>query len=200
MKKHSLLLRVGKRSVPLWPPTRRQGTEARCLPRKFEILGTIKRGRGRPPYEPTRASRRYVCSMASVGLTQEEMSGVLEIAVETLAKHYATELATAAAAANEAVGRSLWLQAVGGPAKDWTKAIPSAGIWWTKCRMRWKEQPTEQRLSGVGGGPIVTKDVSAREFIESELARLTARARARQDGDFSTSDLLTRIDAPVGFG
>jgi hypothetical protein len=44
--------------------------------------------------------------MASVGLTQEEMSGVLEIAVETLVKHYGTELATAAAAANEAVGRS----------------------------------------------------------------------------------------------
>ena len=129
--------------------------------------------------------------MAAVGLTQEEMSGVLEISVETLVKHYAPELATAAAAANEAVGKSLWLQAVGGPKKDWTRAVPSAGIWWSKTRMRWKEQPTEQRLSGANGGPIETKDVSALEFIESELARLSARARAKQDGDYSESDLLT---------
>jgi hypothetical protein len=59
--------------------------------------------------------------MASVGLTQEEMAAVLEISVETLVKHYPVELATAAAAANEAVGRSLWLQAVGGPTKNWTR-------------------------------------------------------------------------------
>jgi hypothetical protein len=57
--------------------------------------------------------------------------------------------------------------------------------------MRWKEQPAEQRLSGANGGPIETKDVSAREFIESELARLSARARAKQEADFSTSDLPT---------
>lgn len=129
--------------------------------------------------------------MAAVGLTQEEMSSVLEVSVETLVKHYAAELATAAAAANEAVGKSLWLQAVGGPAKDWTKAIPSAGIWWSKVRMGWKEQPFEQRLSGANGGPIETKDISALEFIEGELARLSARARAKQDGDCSASDLLT---------
>ena len=119
--------------------------------------------------------------MASVGLTQEEMASVLKIAVETLAKHYSTELATAAAAANEAVGRSLWLQAVGGPKRDWTKAVPAAGIWWSKTRMRWKEPPAEQRLSGANGGPIETKDVSAREFIEGELARLSARAKAKGD-------------------
>jgi hypothetical protein len=139
--------------------------------------------------------------MASVGLTQEEMASVLEIAVETLAKHYATELATAAAAANEAVGKSLWLQAVGGPKKDWTQAVPSAGIWWSKTRMRWKEPPAEQRLSGANGGPIETKDVSALEFIESELARLSARARAKQDSDVSASDLPTSsIDVLMGRG
>jgi hypothetical protein len=143
--------------------------EVKRLPLKCELLGVIKRGRGRPPHEPTRASRRYVWSMASVGITQEDMASVLEIAVETLVKHYATELATAAAAANEAVGKSLWLQAVGGPKRDWTRAVPSAGIWWTKTRMRWKEPPAEQRLTGANGGPIETKDVSAREFIERSL-------------------------------
>jgi hypothetical protein len=127
--------------------------------------------------------------MAATGLTQEEMAAVLEISVETLVKHYALELATAAAAANEAVGKSLWLQAIGGPKRDWTKAVPAAGIWWSKTRMRWKEQPAEQRLSGANGGPIETKDVSAREFIDRELARLSARARAKQDDDFSASDL-----------
>jgi hypothetical protein len=161
------------------------------LPRKSEILGTKKKETGPPCDEPTRASRRYVWSMASVGLTQEEMAGVLEVSVETLVKHYVAELATAAAAANDPVGKSLWLQAVGGPKKDWTRAVPSAGIWWTKSRMRWKEPPAEQRLSGTNGGPIETKDVSAREFIESKLARLSARARSIQDCDLSAFDLPT---------
>jgi hypothetical protein len=60
--------------------------------------------------------------MASVGLSQEEMAGVLEVSVETLVKHFVAELATAAAAANEAVGKSLWLQAVGGPRWRWSRA------------------------------------------------------------------------------
>jgi hypothetical protein len=93
------------------------------LPRKSEILGTKKKETGPPCDEPTRASRRYVWSMASVGLTQEEMAGVLEVSVETLVKHYVAELATAAAAANDPVGKSLWLQAVGGPKKDWSTPI-----------------------------------------------------------------------------
>jgi hypothetical protein len=150
------------------------------LLRRPELFGTIKKGRGRPPREPSRGSRKYVASMALVGITQEDMAAVLEISVETLVKHYAVELATAAAAANEAVGRSLWLQAVGGPAKDWTKAIPSAGIWWLKSRMRWKEPPAEQRLSGPGGGPIQTEAVSSREFIERELARLQPERKQKK--------------------
>jgi hypothetical protein len=156
------------------------------LLRKLEILGTIKRARGRPPHEPTRASRRYVASMASVGLTQEEMAAVLELSVETLVKHYATKLATAAAAANEAVGKSLWMQAVGGPKKDWTKAVPAAGIWWSKTRMRWKEPPAEHRFSGPGGGPIQSEVVTARDFIAGEIARLAARAKS--GGDSGASD------------
>jgi hypothetical protein len=169
------------------------------LLRRPELFGTIKRARGRPSHEPSRASRKYVASMASVGITQEDMAVVLEVSVETLVKHYAVELATAAAAANEAVGKSLWLQAVGGPTKDWTKAVPAAGIWWSKTRMRWKEPPAEQRLSGPGGGPIQTEAVSAREFIERELARLAARAKAKEDS--SASDVPTSsIDALMGRG
>jgi hypothetical protein len=126
-----------------------------------------------------------VASMASVGLTQEEMAGVLEVSVETLVKHYAAELTTAAAAANEAVGKSLWLQAVGGPTKDWTKAVPAAGIWWSKTRMRWKEPPAEQRLSGPRGGPIQTEAVSARDIILREPARLAGRAKAKEDSSAS---------------
>jgi hypothetical protein len=76
------------------------------LPRKSEFPGIIKRGRGRPLYEPTRASRRYVWNMTSIGLTQEVIAAVLEVSVETLVKHYSRELITAAAVANEAVGRS----------------------------------------------------------------------------------------------
>jgi hypothetical protein len=112
--------------------------------------------------------------MASVGLMQEEMAAVLEMSVETLVKHYKAELATAVAVA-KAVGRSLRMQAVGGPRKDWTKAVPAAGIWWSKTRMRWKELPAEHRLSGPRAGPIQSEAVSAHEIIARELDRLAAR-------------------------
>jgi hypothetical protein len=104
-------------------------------------------------------------------------------------KHYALQIATAAAMANEAVGKSLWLQAVGGPKKDWTKAVPSAAIWWSKSRMRWKEQPAEHRLCGPGGGPIQAEASSAREIIARELDRLAARAKL--DGDSAAYRLTT---------
>jgi hypothetical protein len=164
------------------------------LQRKSEIVGTIKRGPGRPPHHSTGASRRYVASMASVGLAQEAMAAVLEISVETLVKHYATEIATAAAAANEAVGRSLWLQAVGGPKKDWTKAVPAAGIWWTKSRMRWKEPPAEHRLSGPGGGPIQSEAVSARELSRENLI---ASPPVRKFTPISWNSLTTAEWVPV---
>jgi hypothetical protein len=45
-----------------------------------------------------------------------------------------------------------------------------------KYRERW-----DGHLSGAGGGPIETKDVSAREQVESGIARVLARAGAQDD-------------------
>jgi hypothetical protein len=73
------------------------------------------------------------------------------------------------------------MQAVGGPKKDWTKAVPAAGIWWSKSRMRWKGLPAKHRFSGPGGGPIQSEVETAREFIVGEIARLAARAKSPGD-------------------
>jgi hypothetical protein len=84
---------------------------------------------GRPSHVPDAKSRKYVEEMSAVGITQENIAKVIGISVDTLATHYRDELDNAAARANAAVGRSLWLQAVGGPKRDWRKAVPAAGIW-----------------------------------------------------------------------
>ena len=62
-----------------------------------------------------------------------------------------------------------------------TKAVPAAGIWWSKSRMRWKGLPAKHRFSGPGGGPIQSEVVTAREFIVGEIARLAARAKSPGD-------------------
>lgn len=57
-----------------------------------------KRSRGRPAYEPTAAVRRKVSLAAGAGMRHEDIAIALGIARDTLAKHFAIELSSAAAA------------------------------------------------------------------------------------------------------
>jgi hypothetical protein len=49
---------------------------------------------GRPPHVPTDDSRRTVELMTMAGITQEGVARVLDISVDTLGRHYRTELDT----------------------------------------------------------------------------------------------------------
>ena len=66
--------------------------------------------------------------------------------------------------ANSRVAESLFLQAVGAPAKvvdgvvvqSEQARVPSAAIWWSKARMGWKETITNEN-TGKDGAPIAHK-------------------------------------------
>jgi hypothetical protein len=114
-------------------------------------------GEGRKAHNPDEKSRKFVEAMAASGIDQDSIGRVVGVSDATLRKHYAEELATAAAKANAMVGQSLFHQAVGGPERDWTKASTTAGIWWEKTRMGRREPKHEVALSGSVGSYDLTK-------------------------------------------
>lgn len=134
------------------------------------------RGPGQPPYVPTAQNRKVVEAMSATGLTQLQIASALGISDKTLRKFYRFELDVAAIKANAAVGQSLFLQAVGGPTRDWEKANTTAGIWWSKARMGWKEQPLE--VTTPDGKPFQVEDASARDIIIGRIAGIADRLRA----------------------
>lgn len=104
------------------------------------------RGPGRPPHEPTEASRKEVAALATFGVRQDEIARYLDIDPKTLRKHYRAELDRAEVQANAQVARRLFQAATE------EGSIP-AMIFWLKARGGWSER---QRIehSGPDGGAI----------------------------------------------
>jgi hypothetical protein len=53
---------------------------------------TTKRGRGRPPFQPTPTQRRRVEEMVAVGMSRDEIGRALGCSVPTLEKYFEDEL------------------------------------------------------------------------------------------------------------
>lgn len=97
-------------------------------------------------YTVTELQRDTVRALASVGIPQEQIAaslyfekqGKYGISVETLQKLFARELVDGIADANSKVAFALHQQALNGNV--------TAQIWWTKARMKWRDQDvTEQK-------------------------------------------------------
>ena len=127
------------------------------------IIPDNKRGAGRPAFVPTDEQRRDVIALCKYGIPQEDIALYLDIDVKTLTKHFGRELAIAAAKANMKVSRTLFKKACQGDV--------TACIWWTKARMRWREDR----------GPLVNIDqrnvteVSDEQLLEAIHAETAKR-------------------------
>jgi hypothetical protein len=98
-----------------------------------DIAGTKNQhGVGRPPHSPNETTRTLVTSATGMGLDQNTISALLDIAPKTLRKFYRHELDTGAAKANLSVAKSLYGRATGG--KDTV-----ASIFWLKARAGWQD-------------------------------------------------------------
>ena len=106
---------------------------------------TAKSPGGRPPHEPTKATRDTVRLHAIVGTRHEMIAQVLQVDVKTLYKYYRRELDTARDLANAQVGGALFNKALAGDT--------TAQIFWMKTRARWKEEQIIEH-TGPGGSAL----------------------------------------------
>ena len=95
---------------------------------------------------------------------------------KTLRRHFRSELESGYVKANAKVAQSLYQQATGGG--DWTKAVPSCAIWWSKTRMGWKETSVNEH-TGKDGGPIETMMVTDADRVKA-LTAFLARTRLQE--------------------
>ncbi len=122
---------------------------------------------GRPPHEPTEATRRQVKALAAYGIQQDEIGRVIGISKPTLEKHYRDELDRAEVEANAKVAESLFKKAMG----DGSQAV-TAAIFWLKTRARWKEPALD-----------TTMKLSADDTIAGLMARIGSNGRKLHDPD-----------------
>ena len=97
---------------------------------------------GRPPFCPTPEQRRNVETLAGLGLRHQDIrllvinpSTSKPIEEKTLRRRFAQELASGAPKAHAKVAQSLFQKAIG----DGPQAV-TAAIWFSKCRMGWREK------------------------------------------------------------
>ena len=62
-----------------------------------------KRGRGRPKFKPTKATRQRVKTLVGMGTSVRDAARLIGVTAPTLRKHFALEIETAAAEATAAV-------------------------------------------------------------------------------------------------
>lgn len=147
-------------------------------------------------FEPTDEQRRQVEALAAFGMPQDQMLALVvnpetgrPIDLKTLHRAFRIELDTGMIKANAKVAESLFTQAVGAPAqfdsagnmiRAEQQRVVSAGIFWAKTRMGWRETSIHQH-EGKQGGAIQMLDAAALanmteaeiEALESVLDRLT---------------------------
>lgn len=87
---------------------------------------------GRKSYTPTSEQKAAVEALSGYGIPQIEIANHLGINVKTLLKYFSKEISEGVLKANGAVVRNLHRLA--------TKSDnPTAAIFWSKCRLQWKE-------------------------------------------------------------
>lgn len=87
----------------------------------------------RPQFRATEKQREEVKGMVACGMRQEDIAMLLNIAPNTLRKHFKSELDRGALEANAAVMKSLYQLAISGK-------NASAAIFWAKTRCGMRER------------------------------------------------------------
>jgi IS30 family transposase len=104
----------------------------------------------RPQFRATEKQREEVKSMAACGMRQDEIATLLNIAPNTLRKHFRSELDRGALEANAAVMKSLYQLATSGK-------NASAAIFWAKTRCGMGEKPKSEESASQDIPALIVK-------------------------------------------
>lgn len=130
-----------------------------------DLTAPIKR-RGNQPFVPTDKERQQVERMVGLGLTQEQIAKILNIAESTLKKYFREELDNGEAKANSAVAQNLF-----GIATSRDSGAVAAAIFWMKTRGKWRE--TNHLVhSGDDKEPPIKIDANLKGLSDTELDQM----------------------------
>lgn len=153
--------------------------------------------------------RKRVESLVGYGFRQDEICRLIinpqtgeRITKPTLEKHFRNELDTGALVANVLVVESLHQQAVGRAkvvkilpdgtqeaVQERVNPVPVMGIWWTKNRMGWREQPQRHQHGGIDGDAIKLEHrVDLDKLSLDQLRALEAILACAKPGDDQDKD------------
>jgi hypothetical protein len=145
------------------------------------------------PFEPTKQQRDLVEALVGYGVPYREICRLVpnprtgkSIDTKTLMRAFRTELDVGATKANAKVAESLFKQATSGNV--------TAQIWWTKCRMGWREPPAAVELSGRVDSTMEV--VHARERVTRKLDTLAERIASRVAGLATAAGAGPVLEAP----
>ena len=108
------------------------------MPTKYVPRGTP---RGRPVHVPTDETRRRVLQAAALGVRHEGIAGLTGIALPTLQKYYADELARAGDVLVEEIAGAMYTKAIGGDI--------GAQKYILGCRAGWSEKQTIEHTGTI---------------------------------------------------
>jgi hypothetical protein len=137
---------------------------------------------------PTQEQRQIVMNGVAIGVPHAKIARVLNIAVSTMKAHFKDEMETGKTMADIRIGGTIYRSANGSPAvyddngnliRAEQKPIPSLLVWWSKCRMGWKEAPQERLIGGIADAPI-----------QQETKALVANIDITRPDDYSEQDLF----------
>lgn len=130
--------------------------------------------RGPKAWEPTDEEIAKIKLYAGLGSTQDQIATMIGKSIDTLTRNEAARKALDEGKAETIakVAGSLVRKALGGDT--------ASAIFYLKTQAGWKETNVHQH-TGASGGPIQTEEVSARDRINSRIARLAAAENAKCD-------------------
>jgi len=104
-----------------------------------------------PAHSPTDESRAEVQRLSGVGITQLQISMLLDMDVKTLTKHYRNDIDMGIAKSDSILAGALYKKAI-------EDEDLGAMIWLSKVRLRWKEAKEDTNVN-LNGSVNITHNI-----------------------------------------
>lgn len=166
--------------------TAKRKTTKKQSAKQSEKVSRLRKSKGgKPLFKPTDEQRKHVETLAGLGLRHDEIRLLVEnpttgkaIDADTLARHFSIELARGGPKLAAQIAQSIARKALG----DGNQAV-TAAIWFSKCRMGWKERVAVD-VDIKSGVLISPAGMSPEDWIKAAALRAIGKTEpGAEDGD-----------------